>query len=87
MSFAYDIDNYMNEQDGLIYNLNMIFSKNVYTNFMSLLKALENKLSTIDTIEAEVLHNKQIFFNYSDCNNSERVVCKLKELLIKDNNK
>ena len=86
MSFAYDIDNYMNEQEGLIYNLSVVFSKHIYTNFISLLNALEDKLSTMDTIEAEALHNKQIFFNYCDCNNSERVVCKLKELLIKENN-
>ena len=87
MSFAYDIDNYMNEQDGLIYNLSMIFSKNIYTDFTILLNALEDTLSTIDNREAEVSHNKQVFFNYSDCNNSERVICKLKALLKKDNNK
>ena len=79
MSFAYDMDCYKTEQDGLIYDLSMIFSKDIYTNFTSLLNALENKLSNFDNIGAAVSPNKQMFFKYSDCNNSERVVSQISQ--------
>ncbi len=80
LSFAYDLKNYKTEQDGLIYDLNMIFSGKVFKSFEDLINELDRQLERSEKTEANEI-TKNLFFNYRDCNNSERVVEKVKRLI------
>lgn len=80
-SFAYDLENYTQEQDGLIYDLSMIFGKNIYSNFDDMLHQIQTQLS--QTVKDENVFTKKIFFKYQDTQNAHRTIQKVEEYLEK----
>jgi CDP-glycerol glycerophosphotransferase len=80
LSFAYDIDNYETKQDGLIYDLSMVFAGNVYNCFDELLNVLDKELTQERSSSCNNI-NKNLFFNHQDCSNSQRVVERVKRLV------
>lgn len=73
LSFAYDLENYRQEQDGLIYDLSLIFGKKIFTTFNELLENLRMEFTSTHQTESTAI-NKKIFFKYRDCHNAERLV-------------
>lgn len=80
--FAYDMESYMKQQDGLLYDLNMIFPGEICEKFNALLEAIEKQLIEQDEkfYSNENLLRK-LFFTYCDGNNSQRVVDRVIEYL------
>lgn len=79
LSFAYDLNNYQTEQNGLIYDLDMIFSQQVFQSFETLMQALDQVLQWQEKYTSpSILH--KLFFHYRDCSNSARVVQRVKAL-------
>ena len=79
-SFAYDLKNYETEQNGLIYDLDMIFSQQVFQSFGALMQALDQVLQEEKSAATSTMLHK-LFFHYRDCNNSDRVVKRVKALI------
>lgn len=79
LSFAYDIENYQKEQDGLIYDLSMIFDQDIYQDYESLLLGIKGYLSS-NGIKKSNEMAKKLFFSHRDTENSQRVVDKIKML-------
>lgn len=80
--FGYDIEHYRNQQDGLLYAMELAFPGPVVEEFAQLMPAIQDKLNaTPQQIEQEQKTAKQLFFKYQDCNNSQRVINKIKALL------
>lgn len=79
LSFAYDLENYKTEQDGLIYDLSMIFGRDVYSDFNGLLQGIKNYFSA-ETISSNEMA-KNLFFSHRDIQNSKRVVNNIQDLL------
>jgi len=80
ISFAYDLDDYKKEQDGLLYDLETVFAGPVCRTFPEVLKELAVSLSKNggrNTERAEFV--KKIFFKFRDVNNSQRVVDRISE--------
>lgn len=72
LGFTYDLESYMSQQDGLLYDLKQIFPGPTYGNFDELLDGLEQLLVSGNNFDSS--HVKTMFFKYIDDNNSERVV-------------
>lgn len=72
--FAYDLESYKNQQDGLLYDLSLAFPGPICRNFDEMLSAIDLKLkcSVADSdVSTETAH--KIFFSHCDDRNSERV--------------
>jgi len=82
LSFAYDLKNYETEQNGLIYDLGMIFSQQVFQTFSDLMNALDKQLAEGATGKRTANYSmvQKLLFNYRDCNNSTRVVQRVQAL-------
>lgn len=72
--FAYDLDEYFINQDGLLYDLSLIFGDAICRDFTTLLEKIENTLS-LENNNKEILREatRKIFFNHCDSQNSNRV--------------
>lgn len=80
--FAYDWDSYKLHQDGLLYDLEMIFPGEVITQFDSVVKEVGDKLKGLKgRSENKKEWVRKMFFNYCDGKNSERVYKKVIEAL------
>jgi len=74
LCFAYDLDEYLANQDGLLYDLSLVFGHGICGDYQSLLGKLDLVLS--GRLSSEELSGKvarKIFFNYRDGLNSQRV--------------
>lgn len=74
LSFAYDLEDYLSNQNGLLYDTALIFGRGVCRDFNTLLNMLDDVLSgqlNSDELGGDVA--RKIFFNYRDCANSQRV--------------
>lgn len=81
-SFAYDLENYKNNQDGILYDLELAFPSKVVTQFDNLLDELEMELiSNRQTNSQKYKDTKKIFFKYIDNANSSRVLDKINQIL------
>lgn len=81
-SFAYDLEDYQNNQDGLLYDLEIAFPSKINKTFNQLLISLEEELKNMNQNNYQNYKTTQkIFFNYIDTNNSKRVTSKIKSLL------
>lgn len=81
--FGYDIEHYKTQQDGLLYDMELAFPGPVIEDFAQLVPAIQERLHACSQqIEQEQKTAKQLFFKYRDCNNSKRVVDRIKELLL-----
>ena len=74
ISFAYDLNNYMNEERGFYYDIHEVFPGSVCTEFNSMLIELSHGLNSgvIDKDHYERV--RSLFFDYDDQLNSQRVV-------------
>ena len=76
------LENYKNNQDGILYDLELAFPSKVVTQFDTLLEELESELNSNSQIRSQKYEDtKKIFFKYLDNSNSLRVVDKIKNLL------
>jgi CDP-glycerol glycerophosphotransferase len=81
-SFAYDKKHYSENQDGLLYDDNIIFPGVVTETFNELMKTLEDELTSAKQIHTEKYKiSQKFFFNNIDTNNSVRVVEKVKKII------
>lgn len=74
ISFAYDFEHYQSRQDGLLYDMSLVFPGPVCRSFSEVLFALQEKLigTEIDIIQDQDVA-RNIFFNHQDANNCKRV--------------
>jgi CDP-glycerol glycerophosphotransferase (TagB/SpsB family) len=81
-SFAYDKKHYSENQDGLLYNDEIIFPGVVTELFSDLIKTLDEELKTARQINTDKYKiSQKFFFNNIDTNNSARVVEKVKNII------
>ena len=81
VSFAYDLEHYRSQQNGLLYNMDMAFPGPVLGDFDSLLHTLDRELAQGGQVTSErYLMCKQLFFNHLDDGNTRRVLERLREL-------
>lgn len=74
--FAYDLDEYVNNQDGVLYDLELIFPGAVFRSFEQCLTRLEEVLSgSVPDIRNEF--PKKLLYRHVDLENSRRVVEKI----------
>jgi len=86
-SFAYDLKDYQQNQDGLLYDLSLAFPTQVCTTFDDLIIDLEKELKEPSQKNLQSYKNTQkLFFNYIDTMNSNRVIEKIMNI-IKENKK
>jgi len=81
-SFAYDLEHYQTQQNGLLYDMELAFPGPVVATFTELLDALEGELLQPKQV-ASVRYRmaRKFFFNYQDDCNAARVVSRLKSLM------
>jgi len=73
ISFAYDLDNYMNEERGFYYDIHEVFPGPVCTEFETMLTELSRGLSGSEIDKAHYERVRTLFFDYDDELNSQRV--------------
>lgn len=79
--FAYDLEHYKSSQDGLLYDLSLVFPGPACTNFEGLLEHLGQALQTPAHRQTEKIQDLQkFFFNFRDTANAERVIQRTKNL-------
>jgi CDP-glycerol glycerophosphotransferase len=82
ISFAYDLDHYKNEQDGLLYDLELVFPGPIVKEASALFTSIEKYLKPRIGQKSERYNfSQQLFFKHLDEGNSVRVVNKVKALL------
>lgn len=83
-SFAYDLEHYQTQQNGLLYDMDLAFPGPVLKEFQQLLVALDQELSRPEQVASSHYRiTKKLFFNFHDDRNSVRVVERLKALTVK----
>lgn len=81
LSFAYDYDNYVNEERGLFYDLTDAFPGRVCKDFEQLAAALETiSLEGPARPNSEYVWKRKLFFDYLDDGSSARCVARVKSL-------
>jgi CDP-glycerol glycerophosphotransferase len=84
ISFAYDLENYRDVERGFYYKFENVFPGNIYSNFNSTLDTLELFLQNKYTVNSDKYNSiKQLFFDFTDNRNSERVVAEVNRLIQK----
>lgn len=74
-SFAYDLDEYDKNQDGTLYDLDIIFPSAISRTFDELLESLEDELiNGLQPKSSKYITSKKFFFKNIDAQNSQRVV-------------
>ncbi|WP_456439451.1 CDP-glycerol glycerophosphotransferase family protein [Psychroserpens sp.] len=83
ISFAYDLEHYKNEQDGVLYDLEMVFPGPIVKETHALFSAVENYLhdDNVDEKPERYKFSQQFFYKHLDESNSVRVVNKIKNSL------
>lgn len=72
--FGYDIDHYKAHEDGLLYDLDLVFPGPVTRHFEELVSAIESRLDLPPSVVAQEQRTaKKIFFKHNDAMNSHRV--------------
>lgn len=72
----------MTQQDGILYDFEIVFHGTVIKTFDKLLMMIEKELIDQDQTQSERFKIAQkLFFDYRDDLNSQRVVNKIKEIL------
>lgn len=80
-SFAYDLENYKNNQDGVLYDLELAFPSKVVTQFENLLLELKEEFNSNKQINSEIyIHTRRMFFKYLDTFNASRVIKRIKKI-------
>ena len=82
ISFAYDFDHYKTEQDGVLYDYDMVFPGPVLTNTNDLFNEIEHSLKIDDSnLSDKYKLSQKFFYKFIDTKNSKRVTNKVKSLL------
>lgn len=82
--FAYDLDNYRTEQDGLLYDMDLAFPGPVYRDFNAVLRELDAALGgDAPAVDSRMATAQKLFFAHRDAFNSRRVYDRVKESLEK----
>jgi len=75
ISFAYDLDDYRQQQNGLLYDMDLAFPGPVVATFDALLEALQATLAAPRFEPGERYRNaRRLFFRHDDADNARRVV-------------
>ncbi|MNG17806.1 CDP-Glycerol:Poly(glycerophosphate) glycerophosphotransferase [compost metagenome] len=83
-SFAYDLEHYQAQQNGLLYDMDLAFPGPVLKDFRDLLRALDQELTSPWQVASDrYARTKKLFFSFQDDRNSARVVDRLGELIEK----
>lgn len=84
ISFAYDLDNYREEQDGLLYDMDLAFPGPVCRDFKSVLHELDALLGGSQVVlNQRLTTTHKLFFAHNDGCNSERVFNRVLQALEK----
>jgi len=82
VGFAYDLEHYGQNQDGILYDFDLIFPGPVVKTFDALLDELDREFQTGGQTESERYQfSRKFFYNYIDTENSKRVVERVTQLL------
>jgi CDP-glycerol glycerophosphotransferase len=82
IGFAYDLENYREQQNGLLYDFEMVFPGPVVTTFSDLLIKIEEELANPSQVKSEKYSfSQKFFYEFTDARNSERVVSRIKNKL------
>ena len=82
LCFAYDLDAYFANQDGLLYDLSLVFGNGVCRDFAALLAQLDLALGPNAGQDSSAREaSRKIFFNYRDSDNCSRVYRRVREEL------
>lgn len=82
IGFNYDMENYSQNQNGLLYDFQMVFPGSVVRTFTQVLEKIDNLLSFPEQGNTEKYKfSQKFFYEYIDTNNSQRVVSKIKSKL------
>jgi len=80
IGFVYDFDHYRENQNGLLYDFEMIFPGPVVKKFAQVLHNMDEELTAPSQANSEKYRFAQkFFFEYIDDKNSERVISKIME--------
>jgi len=86
-SFAYDLEHYQSQQNGLLYDMELAFPGPVVATFTELLVALEQELLHPEQVACvRYRMARKFFFNHQDDCNAARVVSRLKSLMAEAQN-
>lgn len=82
LSFAYDLEHYKKNEDGLLYDLDYAFPSRINKDFGGMLEELEKEFSQNKQTQSHHYRATQkLFFKYFDDRNSERVVQKIRDAI------
>jgi CDP-glycerol glycerophosphotransferase len=84
LCFAYDLTNYLSQQDGLLYPSSMMYDQSPCQTFDDLLSSLQHALNSLterNDSKEELL--RDIYFKYTDDQNSLRVINNIENILDK----
>jgi len=78
ISFAFDYEHYMTEERGFFYDMEFVFPGPICKDFTAFMSALQSQLQKVGTQPSQsYLFKRNIFFDYIDCNNADRVIKKV----------
>ena len=81
ISFAYDLEHYRSQQNGLLYDMELAFPGPLVQTFDGLIEALDAELAASPQMVSERYRMaRRLFFKYVDAGNSGRVLARIKEL-------
>jgi len=76
--FAYDLEHYRKYQDGLLYNLELVFPGPVVYDSDTLIEKIDEELTQPRQVKKEDYQKiRKLFFDFEDARNAERVVRKV----------
>ncbi|CAM5202742.1 CDP-glycerol glycerophosphotransferase OS=Castellaniella defragrans OX=75697 GN=HNR28_002886 PE=3 SV=1 [Castellaniella denitrificans] len=78
LCFAYDLEEYNQNQDGLLYDPDLIFSNRVFRNFDALLAGLDACLRRPPETAGQSGLTRRLFFRFDDDRNARRVCDRVK---------
>ncbi len=84
ISFAYDLENYRDVERGFYYNFETVFPGNIHSTFTDTLETLELFFQNKYQINSDKYNSiKQLFFDFTDSENTERVLGEVTKLIQK----
>jgi CDP-glycerol glycerophosphotransferase len=85
IAFAYDFEHYSNEQDGVLYDFELVFPGDIVSNYDDLLLSLKVAINNKEeNINQRYRNAQRFFYKHRDTRNSKRVVEMIKKELYVD---
>ncbi|MGY4490019.1 CDP-glycerol glycerophosphotransferase family protein [Pseudomonas sp. TE3610] len=80
-SFAYDLEHYQQQQDGVLYDLDLVFPGPVVGSSDALLQALDQELRAPAQVDSDRYRMaRKLFFAHTDAGNCQRVIERIRQL-------